>query len=558
MLFRPIAALLALVLPQASEPASLPLLVLTEDDTIITASTRVRIPEGTVIRDSGGDGVIQIAGERIQVVFEKGSVLRGAGAEADPDSFTGVGLRVIGQRDVRIEGLHVRGYQTGIFATRTAGLQISHADVSDNFSQRLASTPEACDDGADWLACHANDNGEWRRKYGAGIYVEDSSAVVVRDSRARRTQNGLLFDRVTNSAVYDNDFSFLSGWGLGLWRSSKNRVSRNAFDFCIRGYSHGKYNRGQDSAGILVFEQCNDNVFAHNSATHGGDGVFGFAGSEALGQHQSTDSDFDATGLGNNRNLFVGNDLSYAAAHGLEMTFSFDNVVLSNRFVGNAICGFWGGYSQSTLIGDNLFEANGDAGYGQERGGINIEHSVRNRISQNRFARNACGVHMWWDEDKGLMSTPWAQANETGCVGNEITDNVFERDQVAIELRACQPVTVAGNRMNEVGTELAAEEGATRLSPRSEGPILPHANGTFPGKNQPVGARQHLAGRDNILMGEWGPWDHEAPFLQAVDRTPDGHIFALHNFPARIQPEWVGEGLTLKTVPGDPVQLMLS
>ena len=27
----------------------------------------------------------------------------------------------------------------------------------------------------------------------------------------------------------------------------------------------------------------------------------------------------------------------------------------------------------------------------------------------------------------------------------------------------------------------------------------------------PVGARRHLAGRQNIIMTKWGPWDHVSP-----------------------------------------------
>jgi len=40
-------------------------------------------------------------------------------------------------------------------------------------------------------------------------------------------------------------------------------------------------------------------------------------------------------------NLLVGNDFSYAPAHGIEMTFSFGNVFYHNRLVENAICGIW-------------------------------------------------------------------------------------------------------------------------------------------------------------------------------------------------------------------------
>jgi hypothetical protein len=36
------------------------------------------------------------------------------------------------------------------------------------------------------------------------------------------------------------------------------------------------------------------------------------------------------------------------------------------------------------------------------------------------------------------------------------------------------------------------------------------------GEKRPVGARAHLRGRDQIIMDEWGPWDHESPLLRAA------------------------------------------
>src|SRR5262249_35640742 len=157
----------------------------------------------------------------------------------------------------------------------------------------------------------------------------------------RGGQNGLVLDRCEKAGIYDNDFSFLSGWGIALWRSSDNVITHDACDFCIRGYSHGVYNRGQDSAGILLFEQGCRRVIGANSATHCGAGFFSFAGQEALGSVPPSSPDFDYRGKGCNENTIVGNDFSYAAAHGLELTFSFDNAILQNRFVQNSICGIW-------------------------------------------------------------------------------------------------------------------------------------------------------------------------------------------------------------------------
>ena len=76
--------------------------------------------------------------------------------------------------------------------------------------------------------------------------------------------------------VWNNSFSFLSAIGLGMYESSGNKIMHNKIDWCVRGYSHGVYNRGQDSAGILIYEQSNQNLFAYNSVTHGGDGFFLF------------------------------------------------------------------------------------------------------------------------------------------------------------------------------------------------------------------------------------------------------------------------------------------
>ena len=195
----------------------------------------------------------------------------------------------------------------------------------------------------------------------------------MRRCRARKGQNGLVLDRCEKAQVYDDDFSFLSGWGIALWRSSDNVIAKNACDFCIRGYSHGVYNRGQDSAGILLFEQCSWNVIAENSATHCGDGFFGFAGQEALGSVPPPSAGFSYRGRGCNANRIWRNDFSYAAAHGLELTFSFGNEIVSNRLFGNAICGIWGGCAARGSSATPS-RRTAPAGTGSSAGGTNIEY----------------------------------------------------------------------------------------------------------------------------------------------------------------------------------------
>jgi hypothetical protein len=508
------------------------------DDAVITATSTVRVAPG-VLADEDGDGVIRIEGNGLLVDFT-GTPLRGATPGSDPDGFTGTGV-VIAGRNITIKGLEVSGYKVGIHATGCDGLVLVGCDVSDNFAQRLRSTP-AAEDSSDWLYPHANDNREWATKYGAGILVERSDDIIVSGCRARRTQNGLILDRVNDSRIFDNDFSFLSGWGIAMWRSCRNTVCRNQTDFCIRGYSHGVYNRGQDSAGILMFEQCQENVIALNSATHCGDGFFGFSGSEALGEIPPLTEDFDYKYAGNRRNILFQNDFSYAAAHGIEMTFSVGNKFIRNRLRENAICGIWAGYSKALIIDSNRFRGNGDQGYGLEQGGINIEHGTENRIVYNSFVDNTCGIHLWWDADEHLVSLPWCVVNGHLSTDNYIIQNSFEGDHVAIRLRNTAATEVLDNTYTNVGAKMETDDllqvaTSPVMLPRPETPDF-----DLYGRRQAFLARKDLAGREKIIIGEWGPFDFESPLLHRIADRDGAHVYRLLGPATLISAEADGQG----------------
>jgi len=539
-----------------------PVLTVTHDDTVITQSCVVRIPPGTAIADANRNGVIQVGADGITMRFAEGSELCGAPAGTPWNELTGIGIRIAGRRGVTLEGARVHGFFNGLVATRADELTVAGGDFSDNYRQRLRSTP-AAEDSADWLFPHHNDTRKWRDEHGGAVCIEASDRVTVREIRVRRGQNGILLDRVNQGRIYDNDCSFLSGWGLALWRSSRNVVSRNAFDFCVRGHVEGVYNRGQDSAGILCFEQCNDNVFAENSATHGGDGFFGFAGQEAVGERW-LDAERDRlrretgrqeveelirvppelarefSALGCNRNLLIGNDFSYAPAHGIELTFSEGNVLAQNRLVENAICGFWGGYSSDTRIIENHFEGNGGMAYGLERGGINMEHASDNLILRNTFLNDKCAIHLWWDHDAHLLKAPGVVGNYRGVSGNVIAANTFTLDGrhpfgalrpndrlIVLQLRDDNTQQVRSNYYlaNTVALQLTnAMEWAVKpgCEPLRDGQMpsvaLPQID--VPGNRQPVGARPQLRGRNRIVMDEWGPWDHASPMVRPVKSAP--------------------------------------
>ncbi len=544
----PLPALLFVAPFVLSNPAPTgPVVTVTADNTHITQSCTIVVPPGTVIADADGNGVIQIDADGITVDFAYGSTLAGAAAGAAWDQMTGEGIRLQGHKNVTIRNARVRGYKVGLHAEVCDGLHIAGAEFDGNFRQRLRSTIEA-EDAADWLFPHHDDEREWITQWGAAVYVRDASGVRIHDVKVRRGQNGILLHGVNDSKVYDNDCSFLSGWGLAMFRSSRNTVSRNALDFCVRGHSEGVYNRGQDSAGILAFEQCSGNTFAENSVTHGGDGFFGFAGVEAL-NGEGAPPGYDHTRKGCNDNLFIDNDFSFAPAHGLELTFSFGNKVIRNRFEGSAICGIWGGYSQDFLIAGNSFDANGGMGYGLERGGVNIEHGAGNVIVGNSFTNNRTGVHMWWKPHGDFEAKTWGKANYKGVVSNVISGNTFkvteplsfvrlgEKEKLpALQLRedkADSPkfkgTVIAGNTFELSSPRAVEREITAGIAIDAEGAVPKYEipKHEVLGNKRPVGARDSLRGRDKIVMGEWGPWDHSSPFIRPRTKAGSTHVYEI-------------------------------
>ncbi len=540
-----LSALAALALGSRAQP----ILTLERDDTVIDRSCTLRIPPGLIIPDANNNGVVHITTPGVIVRFERGSILRGAPDDATPDTLTGHAIRVDTADDVQLENLDIRGFKLGVIGDKCDSLVIHQAAFSHMYRQRLRSTPQA-EDSSDWLFPHHNDHDEWATQHGGAIFIKNARDLSLSRVTVRESQNGIILSRVHESDVFDNDCSFLSGWGLALWRSTGNVISRNALDFCVRGHSEGVYNRGQDSAGLLMFEQCSRNTIIENSITHGGDGIFGFAGLEAVNGEGAAPT-YDFTRKGCNDNLFISNDLSYAPAHGLEMTFSFGNKIVDNRFVQNAICGVWGGYSQETLILDNRFEGNGGMAYGLERGGINIEHGSANTIARNQFTNNRCGVHLWWDPHGEFAEKAWGKANYKGVAFNAILDNTFTIDdhQPFGELRPDQKL---------IGVQLRTDPGANhplqglfvdtsyvqnnvtvahasaieidaaptiKLQRDAEVPTIQTPRAKAIGDSKPVGARAALAGRANIIMGEWGPWDHASVLMRQRSKSGAEHVY---------------------------------
>lgn len=433
-----------------------------------------------------------------------GVVLEGTPRAADPDTSAGVGVLVDGGENVTIRNLTARGYKVGILARHANRLHITGADLSYNWKARLYSLVEH-ESLVDWLSYHHDEKDEWLAG-GAGIYIADSDAPEVDRTTIVEGQNGLMLVRSNGGLIWNNTFSYLSGIGVGLYRSNGHRIMHNKVDWCVRGYSHAFYNRGQDSAGILIYEQSGRNVIAFNSVTHGGDGLFLWAGQSTMDTGQG----------GANDNLVYDNDFSFAAANGIEATFS------RNVFYGNLIegCwhGLWGGYSFDSWIAANTFRRNVE--------GIAIEHGQDNRITENTFDEDETAIRLW----KNATQDPaweYPKRRDTRSRDYVISGNRFVGNKTAMNIAETQNVRLLTNAFERVST-VAILSGDTRnlgIGDEVGVPIRsrPTLDATLPmplaggmETRLPDAARP---GREAIIVDEWGPYDWKSPKLWPAGRS---------------------------------------
>jgi parallel beta-helix repeat protein len=467
----------------------------------------------------------------------KGVTLRGTKATIEPNQRQGLGVLVQGN-NITIKNLNVHGYKVALKAENCKNLKLENCDFSHNWKQKLASTAEK-EDLSDWMSFHENEKDEWLR-YGAAVYFKNVEKFEVKGCRAVGGQCGVMLNKSNNGLIWNSNFSYLSAIGVGLYRSSNNRVMHNSLDYCVRGYSHGVYNRGQDSAAILVYEQSNKNTFAYNSATHSGDGFFLWAGKTTM----------DTGKGGCNDNLIYGNDFSYAPTNGIEATFS-RNKFVNNRVVG---CwhGFWTGYSYNSLISGNFIAKNDE--------GIAHEHGQDNTIDSNLFTLNKLDVNIWANE-KQDPNWGYPKVRDTKSRDWRIADNTFETYKgKTLRVRRTQGLVFSGNTTFEASYDIdesasemhllencmhtsatslnlpkGSKQGSNKLehlptqtmakvwTPLDDEDVF-EADSPEPLKGgfMPFNRPDTVAARDRIIVDEWGPYDYKSPKIRAGKKDTDG------------------------------------
>ncbi len=473
-------------------------LVIEQDNYFIEADSSLQLP------------LIHISGKNLVIDFNQ-STLNGTNHPERPDLMKGLAIQIDkGSENITIKNLSIHGYKIAFLADSVLKLSIIHCDFSYNYRPKLFSGREK-ENEQDWMSYHHNEAGEWKEK-GAGIYLINCNKATIKDNIITGNQCALLMVKCNDAKVFDNNFSFNSGLGIGLYRSSNNFIYHNRLDFNIRGFSLGKYQRGQDSAGILVYEQSSENVFAYNSATHSGDGFFLWAGQSTL-----------ETGIGGcNNNMIYGNDFSFASNNGIEITFS-SNSVLHNRIWG---CDYaiWGGYSFDSDISDNKILHN--------RYGIAIEHGQNINIALNEIKYNGTALKLWSNEKQGVEATYIAHHN-TKSENYWIASNSIEQNKTAYHLYGTDTAVFSGNKKIENEIDWKIGDRVTEIDTTRESEFLDLDYQ----KDKKLSAINYTdipeqafpQGLQEIRMNAWGPYNFQYPllWLKEIDSNQVYHFEVL-------------------------------
>ena len=396
----------------------------------IDIGTSASIKPGTYeVADADSNGVLHISASDVTLDFQ-GATLWGSKKDAAPDTRKGIGLHIEGAKNVTVRNANFHGFAIALKAGKCENLVLEKCNFSSSLAQRLKSREKEEHIGEDFL--NLRDVGAWR-EYGAGLWLEGCTNCTIRNCTALDAQNGLLLVDSSRCLVSLNDFSFNSGWGIGLSGACDNVLIYNLLDFCLRATWWPNYRGGGDSAAFAIVNDSDRNWIVANSMTHGGDGFF-------LSNHADAGDPRDGDC---NDNVIAYNDGSIAAANAFESTFSLRNVFVGNLGTHNNYS-FWGGFSSHNALVGNTFTDN-------EVDGIAIEHGEGNVIEGNSIARcGQSGVHLWSIQDDSAQrkQNPSRDAlianNRIACngragialqgtdgvrlEGNVIADNLFGLD----------------------------------------------------------------------------------------------------------------------------------
>jgi parallel beta-helix repeat protein len=371
---------------------------------------RYRIPDQT----ERGVIIIAASGTRLDltgVILESG--------DSVPGRFIGVGIASRGVDGVTISGGSIRGYRYGVRLEGGRTHRVSGLDLSGSRNQGVRSTP-ARPDSADRLELIRPDVFE---EYGGGILLRRTLSTSIIGVTARGAQNGIALVEARDSYIADNDLASNNGWGIHLWRSSRNIIARNKLDHIRRCES--QVPAGEcGAAAVLLRDASDSNTIVDNDLTASSLG-FLLTGERRKGRPS----------VGN---LVYRNDASGALRTGFTAEFGWSNTFLENRADSVGI-GFRLDHSGGSTVRGNTV-------IGSRTAAIVSDHGADNAILANVLIGGVVGIKVGAPEEGGEASRRY-----------RIDDNVLARLEQGIVVERTTRAQLRGNLFDGVGDGLVLD-----------------------------------------------------------------------------------------------------
>lgn len=462
---------------------------------------------------------IMVTKDSVTIDFN-GAIMIGSWGAVTPDQFLGNAIFVKNAQHVTIKNAIIKGYKVGFQGNLARYLNITNCDFSYNYRERLQSTIDF-ESEADTLNYENNDMHQWRDQ-GCGMYLYNCNYSNISRCKFTNQLNGMLMDMTNNCEVFNNDFSFNSAVGLGLYRCMNNRIRNNKADWVVRGFSKGHYRSDLGAAGIMLYEQSNNNFVAYNSATHCSNGVIYWHGRYK----------FVFGGQGLKGTLFYGNDVSYAincgmkfgsvckvinnkiehCYKGLHIQNSEEMVITGNSIKDNEIaCEVAGSVNMSMYFNrfENcrrglIFSDNPDK---IANPGMVSDYYLINshsKIVQNLFYNIPNPLDISFSNGLSFTGNQFHTFEKLMTLGQQNDSLVFEENKIYNDAWGDGTAFASKNELR-VGQNFEPPYSGTAITVYAPDKLTDPQDVSLP-KDQPVG-------ESAVIMTEWGPYNFQYPMI---------------------------------------------
>ncbi|MCY7409291.1 MAG: right-handed parallel beta-helix repeat-containing protein, partial [Chitinophagales bacterium] len=226
---------------------------------------------------------------------------------------------------------------------------------------------------------------------------------------------------------------------------------------------------------------------------------------------------------GINNNFIFGNDFSDASNNGVESTFSKNNIIY-NR-IERCDYGIWGGYSYYTLMGLNQFADNNTA--------VAIEHGQHNQLLMNTFSGDQLGVKIWANPNQSAQ-WEYPKFRDTRSTNYWIENNLFKGNNMVIDITNSDSIEINNNEFADAVEIYKPDFKSRMINFGADGiKLKPEDFSKFkkafePDATAEIPAVNVFAGRENMIVTNWGPYDFQRPLLKMMSADTSKIYFKVY------------------------------